>query len=222
MSGLNPTREQLAQMMNLGAATLFHGQGEVGAVDSDIKAIAPGMKLAGPALTVDVPAGDNLALHLAISKAESGAVLVVDYKAYLDVAVTGDIMAHASMIRGIAGMAIDGAARDADEIAAMGFPIFARGLSIRGPTKSEAGTIGEPITFGGVEVKSGDIIVGDTDGLVVIEESRWQETLAAAAAREEKETSIRTQLSEGNTTVDLLDLLDLLDLGEALERNRMV
>ena len=219
MSGLNPTREQLAQMMNLGAATLFHGQGEVGAVDSDIKAIAPGMKLAGPALTVDVPAGDNLALHLAISKAESGAVLVVDYKAYLDVAVTGDIMAHASMIRGIAGMAIDGGARDADEIAAMGFPIFARGLSIRGPTKSEAGTIGEPITFGGVEVKSGDIIVGDTDGLVVIEESRWQETLAAAAAREEKETSIRTQLSEGNTTVDLLDLLDL---GEALERNRMV
>ena len=174
------------------------------------------MKLAGPALTFDVPAGDNLALHLAISKAESGAVLVVDYKAHLDVAVTGDVMAHASMIRGIAGMAIDGAARDADEIAEMGFPIFARGLSIRGPTKSEAGTIGEPITFGGVKVKSGDIIVGDTDGLVVIEQSRWQETLAAALAREEKETSIRAQLSEGKTTVELLDL------GEALERNRMV
>ena len=216
MSGLNPTREQLAQMMDLGAATLFHGQGELGAVDSAIKPIAPGMKLAGPALTVDVPAGDNLALHLAISKAESGAVLVVDYKAHLDVAVTGDIMAHASMIRGIAGMAIDGAARDADEIAEMGFPIFARGLSIRGPTKSEAGTIGEPITFGGVKVESGDIIVGDTDGLVVIEQSRWQETLAAAAAREEKETSIRTQLSEGKTTVQLLDL------GEALARNQMV
>ena len=69
-------------MMTLGAATLFHGQGERGAVDPAIKPIAPGMKLAGPALTVDVPAGDNLALHLAISKAEPGAVLVVDYKAY--------------------------------------------------------------------------------------------------------------------------------------------
>ena len=216
MSSLNPAREQLGQMMDLGAATLFHGQGEVGAVDPAIKPIAPGMKLAGPALTVDVPAGDNLALHLAISKAESGAVLVVDYKAYLEVAVTGDIMAHASMIRGIAGMAIDGAARDADEIAEMGFPIFARGLSIRGPTKSEAGTIGEPITFGGVEVKSGDIIVGDTDGLVIIDQSRWQETLATAVTREEKETSVRTQLGEGKTTVEVLCL------GEALGRNRMV
>ena len=216
MSSLNPTREQLGQMMDLGAATLFHGQGEVGAVDPAIKPIAPGMKLAGPALTVDVPAGDNLALHLAISKAESGAVLVVDYKAYLEVAVTGDIMAYASMIRGIAGMAIDGAARDADEIAEMGFPIFARGLSIRGPTKSEAGTIGEPITFGGVEVKSGDIIVGDTDGLVIIDQSCWQETLATAVAREEKETSVRTQLGEGKTTVEVLCL------GEALGRNRMV
>ena len=210
MSNECPTKEQLEQMMSLGAATLFHGQGEVGAVDPAVKPIAPGMKLAGPALTVDAPAGDNLALHLALRAAEAGAVLVVDYKAHMSVAVTGDIMALAAKTRGIAGMAIDGAVRDVDEIAAMEFPVFARGVSICGPTKDAAGSVGEPINFGGVRVASGDIIVGDTDGLVVIAKERWRETLQAALDREEMESAMRTQLLDGKTTIELLALEEAL------------
>lgn len=215
MTEEKPTPEQLAEMLALGAATLFHGQGERGAVDPAIKPVAPGMKLVGRALTVDLPAGDNLALHLAISKAQPGTVLVVDYKAHMEVAVTGDVMALASKVRGIAGMVVDGAVRDADEIAEMGFPMFARGLSIRGPAKDAAGVIGEPIRFGGTLVKTDDIIVGDTDGVVVIERDRWHETLEAARAREAKEAAARTRLSEGRTTIELLGL------EQALKRHGM-
>jgi len=206
MSRNIPTRQQLDEMTALGAATLFHGAGECGAVDTAIASIASGMKLAGPILTVDLPPGDNLALHLAITTAQAGTVLVVDYKQHMEAAAMGDIMALASKMRGITGMAIDGAVRDIEDIAVMGFSVFARGASIQGPTKDKAGTIGEPITFGGVAVKTGDIIVGDADGIVVLEESRWPQALQRAREREAQENTMREQLREGRTTVELLEL----------------
>ena len=206
MSRKPPTREQLDEMIALGAATLFHGAGEFGAVDAAIAPIASGMKLAGPVLTVDLPPGDNLALHLAISTAQPGTVLVVDYKQHMEAAAMGDIMALASKIRGITGMAIDGAVREVEAIAEMGFATFARGRAIRGPTKDKRGAVGTPITFGGIGVKSGDIIIGDTDGIVVLAESRWPQALKNATRRENQENAMRQQLSEGRTTVELLDL----------------
>ena len=208
-----PTKRQVEELLALGAATLFHGNREAGAVDPAIKPIAIGMKLAGPAVTVDVPAGDNLVLHHAISTAAPGTVLVVDYKAHMHVAVTGDLMALAAKTRGIAGMAVDGAVRDADQIAAMGFPVFARGLSIRGPGKDAAGSVGQPVSFGGITVNDGDIVVGDTDGIVIIAKERWTETLRVSMEREQKEVAIRTALREGKTTIELLAL------GAALERH---
>ncbi len=205
-----PAPAEIKEMQALGAATLFHGQGERGAMDPAIKPIAFGMRLAGPALTVDCPAGDNLAFHLAIAKASPGDVIVVDYKAHMDVAVTGDIMALAAKERGIAGFVVDGAVRDAEDISDMGFPVFARGLSIRGPSKDAPGTIGQPVACGGVEVRAGDYIVGDADGLVVISLDRWTETLQNARSREKKEAGVRGQLAEGKTTVELLGLEDAL------------
>ncbi len=210
-----PTTEQLDEMRALGAATLFHGQGEQGAVDPAIKPIRPGMRIAGPALTVDVPAGDNLALHAAIARAKPGDVLVVDYKGYMDIAVTGDVMALSAKTRGIEGMVVDGAVRDAEDISEMKFPMFARGLSIRGPAKDAPGTIGEPVTFGGIRVQSGDIIVGDADGILVIARENWEETLENARARKAKETGVRKQFKDGKTTVELLGLEG------ALKRHRM-
>lgn len=205
-----PSSEQLSNMLALGAATLFHGNQERGALDPAIKPIAPGMMLAGPAVTVDVPAGDNLALHLAISKAAPGSVLVVDYKGHMDVAVTGDIMALAAKQRGLAGMVVDGVVRDADEIAALGLPVFARGLSIRGPAKNGPGSVGEPISMGDVTVESGDIVVGDRDGVVVIGRGGWAEAYAEACARDAKEAAVQEGLKAGKTTIELLDLKDAL------------
>ena len=205
-----PSPAQLSEMLALGAANLFHGNQERGALDPAIKPIASGMKLAGPAVTVDAPEGDNLALHLAISTAPPGSVLVVDYKGHMDVAVTGDIMALAAKQRGLAGMVVDGAIRDADEIEELGVPVFARGLSIRGPSKVGPGSVGEPISMGGVSVETGDIVVGDRDGVVVIGRDRWADALAEARARDAREVSVQEGLKAGKTTVELMKLDDAL------------
>ncbi len=205
-----PSPEQLAEMLALGAANLFHGNQERGALDPAIKPIAPGMKLAGPAVTVDAPEGDNLALHLAISKAPPGSVLVVDYKGFMDVAVTGDIMALAAKQRGLAGMVVDGAIRDADEIEELGVPVFARGLSIRGPTKVGPGSVGEAISMGDVNVETGDIVLGDRDGVVVIGRDGWADAFAEARARQDREVGVQEGLMAGKTTVELMKLDDAL------------
>ncbi|MEM8687042.1 MAG: RraA family protein [Pseudomonadota bacterium] len=201
-----PSQAELWEMKALGAANLYHGQDEHGALDPAIKPIDPAMKLAGPALTVDVPEGDNLALHMAISKAAPGTVLVVDYKGHMDVAVTGDIMALAAQQRGLAGMVVDGAVRDADEITRLGFALFARGLSIRGPAKNGPGSVGKPISLGGVAISSGDIVVGDRDGVVVLAQSAWAHALEEARQRDAREDGVRRELLAGRTTVDLMDL----------------
>ncbi len=201
-----PSQAELFELKALGAANLYHGAGETGALDPAIKPIDPAMKLAGPALPVDVPAGDNLALHMAIAKAAPGAVLVVDYKGHMDVAVTGDIMALAARQRGLAGMVIDGAVRDADEITRIGLPVFARGLSIRGPAKNGPGSVGRPIRLGAVKVHAGDIVVGDRDGVVVLAAGGWSQALDAARGREAREEEVRGKLLAGETTVDLMGL----------------
>lgn len=201
-----PSAAQLSEMLALGAANLFHGNQERGALDPAIKPIASGMKLAGPAVTVDAPEGDNLALHLAISQAPPGSVLVVDYKGFMDVAVTGDIMALAAKQRGLAGMVVDGAIRDADEIEELGVPVFACGLSIRGPSKVGPGSVGEPISMGGVTVETGDIVVGDRDGVVVIGRDGWTDAFAEARARDAREVGVQDGLKAGKTTVELMSL----------------
>lgn len=208
-----PSAQELSELLALGAATLFHGNGEQGALNPAIKPIDPTMKLAGPALTVDVPAGDNLALHMAIAKAAPGTVLVVDYKGHMDVAVTGDIMALAARERKLGGMVIDGAVRDAEEITALGVPVFARGLSIRGPSKNGPGSIGKAITLDGVSVHTGDLVVGDRDGVVVLAADGWRQALDDARAREDREADVRRQLANGQTTVELMGLSeDLIDI----------
>ncbi|NNF78789.1 MAG: 4-hydroxy-4-methyl-2-oxoglutarate aldolase [Rhizobiales bacterium] len=207
------TQIQLDELRELGAANLYHGNNDSGALDPGIKPIDPAMKLAGPALTVNVPAGDNLALHIAISRAAPGSVLVVDYKGHMEVAVTGDIMALAALQRGLAGMVIDGAVRDADEIARLGLPVFARGLSIRGPAKMGPGSVGNPVTLGHVVVHTGDIVVGDRDGVVVLPAEGWSEALDLARQRDAREEEVRRKLMAGETTVSLMGLSDdLIDI----------
>ncbi len=203
---MSVTQAQLDELRELGAANLYHGNGEQGALDPMIKPIDPAMTLAGPALTVDVPAGDNLALHVAISRATPGTVLVVDYKSHMDVAVTGDIMALAAQQRGLAGMVIDGAVRDANEITQLGVPVFARGLSIRGPSKQGPGTVGRPILLGDVSVRTGDIVVGDRDGVVVLAADGWAEALEQARQRNIREEEVRRKLMAGETTMSVMEL----------------
>ena len=131
-----------AELLTYGTATLCEAWPSARLIDRPLRPLAPGMAVAGPALTVSCQPGDNLALHLAIAAARPGDVLVVDYGGSLGSGPFGEIMALASALRGIAGLVIDGAVRDSAQIAAAGFPVFCLGLNIRGTSKRDPGRIG--------------------------------------------------------------------------------
>lgn len=172
------------------AAILADVNGRRGALDGRIAALRPRFKIAGPALTVEVRPGDNLMIHAAIALAKPGDVLVIDGKGDLGSALIGSIMINACRRLGVAGIVVDGAVRDVEELAAIGVPTFAAGSNPNGPTKSCPGRINAPISCGGVAVRPGDLIVGDGDGVTVIERQAAASVLEIAAAKVEEERQI--------------------------------
>jgi 4-hydroxy-4-methyl-2-oxoglutarate aldolase len=202
--------EQISQLRDLGAATVYEAQGAKGALDSGLKPIDPASRLAGPALTVDMRPADNLMLHYAVLKAKPGDVLVVDAKAFMEAGPWGDVLTVQAQKAGIAGLVINGCVRDANQIIAAGFPVFCRGLSIKGTGKNQPGKINVPVCIGDVLINPGDIIVGDRDGLVVVAQEEVASAIASSLAREQKEEQMRRSIEEGASTAELLNLTDTL------------
>ena len=200
------TPEQITQLRDLGAATVYEAQGAKGALDSGMKPIDPTSRLAGPALTVDARPGDNLVLHYAVLKAQPGDVLVVDAKGFMEAGPWGDVLTLQAMKLGIAGLVVNGCVRDANLIIGLGFPVFCRGLSIKGTGKNQPGKVNVPVTIGDVWINPGDIIVGDRDGLVVVAQNEVEMAIASSLAREEKEARQREAIDHGASTAELLNL----------------
>jgi 4-hydroxy-4-methyl-2-oxoglutarate aldolase len=163
------------------------------------------MRVAGPAFTVETPPGNNLFLHRALAEAAPGDVLVVATSAYHEAGYWGDIMTVAALARGLAGLVIDGCVRDSEAIARLDFPVFARGLSIRGTKKDPAapGSLLAGIDLGEARVEPGDLIVGDADGVVVVSRARVAEVLEKAREREGREADIVERLRKGETTLEI-------------------
>jgi 4-hydroxy-4-methyl-2-oxoglutarate aldolase len=162
--------------------------GRRGALHGRIAPLAPSMRFAGPALTVDVRPGDNLMIHAALALARPGDVIVVDGKGDLSAALMGEIMCQQAAALGVAAVVIDGAVRDSEAIRELGFPMYAAGLNPNGPTKNVAGRLNHPISIGGVSVKPGDLVVGDADGVTVIERAKAAAMLPLAAEKLAAET----------------------------------
>lgn len=200
------SQDQLRQLRDLGAATIYEAQGAKGALDHGLKPIDPTVRLAGPALTVDCRPADNLMLHYAVQKARPGDVLVVDAKGFMEAGPWGDVLTLQAMQLGIAGLLIHGCVRDANLIIELGFPVFCRGLSIKGTGKNQPGRVNVPIVIGDVPIHPGDIIVGDRDGVVVVAQDDVADAIAASLVREEKEAAQRRAIAEGAFTADLLGL----------------
>jgi len=173
-----------------------------------IKPLAPMMKIAGVALPVTSPPGDNLWLHRAIYAAAPGDVLVVDTGHGIDFGYWGEVMTVAAQQRHIAGLVLTGGVRDSQRIIAMGFPVFAGAICIRGTVKdaSGKGRIGEPIQIGEVRVRRGDYVFGDADGVVVVDAQRLAGVVAEAEQRDIKEILIFERLRNGATTIDIYHL----------------
>lgn len=165
------------------ASILADVAGRRGTLDGRVAPLAPSMRLAGPAFTVEVRAGDNLMIHAAMMIAKPGDILVIDGKGDRSCALMGSIMINACKKLGLGGVVIDGALRDTEELREIGFPVYAVGANPNGPTKFVPGRINWPIACGGVAVNPGDLVVGDADGVVVIEREKAASLLEAAAKK---------------------------------------
>ncbi|CAN7690513.1 4-carboxy-4-hydroxy-2-oxoadipate aldolase/oxaloacetate decarboxylase [Pseudorhodoferax sp. LjRoot39] len=189
----------------LPAATLHEAGGRIGVLPSSIKPVAPAFRVCGPAVTVQSPGGDNLWLHRALYVAEPGDVLVVHVSGAHDFGYWGEIMSAAAQARQLGGLVIDGCVRDGAVLADFGFPVFARGLSIRGTGKDfgARGWINHPVLFDDLVVQPGDLVVGDTDGVVALPRARAAEVVQAAQAREAKEAGIVQRIRAGERTLEV-------------------
>ena len=197
--------EQLARARAFGSATLHEAAGRVGALPSAIKPVEDSWVMAGPAFTVHCPAGDNLWIHRGLYAASPGDVLVVFASGGIEWGYWGDIMNTAAIVAGLAGLAIDGGVRDTAGLARMGFPVFSRGVCIRGTIKDHDGIafLGQTVRLGEVLVRPGDLIVGDRDGVVAIATGRVDEVLEKAAAREADEADKIARIQRGERTIDI-------------------
>ena len=176
-------------------------------MDSGIRPIWTGAHLSGPAFTVKVAPGDNASLMVAIRTATSGDVLVVDGGGNMERALWGAILSLAARKRGIAGIVLDAAARDRDEITEMGWPVFARGVTPDTPYSKVHGSTGLPITCGGLTVNPGDMVYADGDGVVVISREAHDATLERAMERIEMEEQIFQGLAAGQPLDELVPIL---------------
>ncbi|MBQ1766167.1 MAG: RraA family protein [Aquincola sp.] len=162
--------------------------GRRGALHGRIAPLSPSMRFAGPALTVEVRPGDNLMIHAAMAIAKPGDVILVDGKGDLSSALMGEIMSQQCAVIGVAAVVIDGAVRDSEAIRELGLPMYAAGLNPNGPTKNIAGRLNHPISIGGVTVHPGDLVVGDADGVTVVERAKAAALLPLAEDKVAAET----------------------------------
>jgi 4-hydroxy-4-methyl-2-oxoglutarate aldolase len=196
----------------VGAATLHEAMGRRGVMPPRLKPVAPVFRTAGSAFPVLCAAGSNLPLHQALYAAAPGDVLVVavERPGSDEFGYFGEIMAEAAKARGLCGLVIDGCVRDSRELAKVGFPVFAAGLSIRGTTKApHADPFVDEIDFGSTVVHRGDLIVGDEDGLVCVPAAEVEQILAAGRERDRKEADVIRRLRAGERTLDLMGLPEL-------------
>jgi 4-hydroxy-4-methyl-2-oxoglutarate aldolase len=202
------------------AAIIADVAGRRGALNGRIRPVTSRMKLAGPAFTVEVRPGDNLMIHAAMSMAKPGDVLVIDGKGDLGAALMGTIMMTACKQLGLAGVVIDGAVRDTLELEEMGFPVFAAGANPNGPTKNVPGRIGHPVSVGGVTVRPGDFVLGDADGVVVVEREKIAALVPQAAKKVADESARIAAIKQGDTAakwlVPALRTAGVLKEGESL------
>ena len=189
--------EVVSRASGFAASILADVAGRRGTMDGRIAPLASAMRVAGPAFTIEVRAGDNLMIHAAMAMARPGDVLVIDGKADRSCALMGSIMMNACRKLGLAGVVVDAAVRDTEELRELGFPVYAAGANPNGPTKFVPGRINWPISCGGVAVNPGDLVVGDADGVVVVEREKAASLLEAAARKVAEERARIADIDAG-------------------------
>jgi 4-hydroxy-4-methyl-2-oxoglutarate aldolase len=191
------------ELASFGSATVYEAAGREGLVDLDLHQLIGGSRAAGPARTVRCGQGDNLMVHAVMDTARPGDVLVLTMPEPEPVALIGELLATQAKERGVAALLVDAAVRDVLELEQLGLPVWARWIRVRGATKTTVGAIDEPVEVGAATIRSGDAVVLDADGAVVVRGERAEAVLEAARERAEREREKRGQLATGALSYDL-------------------
>jgi 4-hydroxy-4-methyl-2-oxoglutarate aldolase len=200
-------------LARLGVATVHEAAGRTGVVDLPLIQIVPGSRVAGPARIALCAARDNTMVHALIAHANPGDILVLTSAEPAPVAFIGELLVTQAQKRGVAGFLVDGAVRDADELAAIGLPVWTRFVRAQGATKGELGKLDVPVVIGGAEIRPGDLVVMDCDGAMALASERIAEVLPPALEREKHEAAMRQRYAAGELSYDVQGLRKLVEGG---------
>ena len=198
----------IAALTSFGVSTVYEASGREGLIDIELHQIVPGSRVCGRARTVLCAQGDNLMVHAALAVLQPGEVLVLAMPREEPIALVGDLLATQAQVHGAAGMLIGAAVRDVEALRELGLPIWSRFIRARGAVRTSTGALNVPVQLGGTTIRTGDSVLMDADGAVVIAPERLDDVLRSSAAREQRETTNREQFTSGVLSIDLYGLRD--------------
>jgi 4-hydroxy-4-methyl-2-oxoglutarate aldolase len=193
----------VGELRRSGVATVYEARGRRGLVDADFIQLIPGSRAAGPARTVLCAQDDNRGVHELVAHIQPGEVAVLTMPEPAPVALIGDLLVTQLRQRGAAAILVNASVRDVDELRTMGVPIWTRWIRVRGAAKDTRGHVDADVEIGGATIRTGDIVILDTDGVAVVPAEEAGRAVELAAARENKEAASRTKYLDGHLSYDL-------------------